>query len=34
MAAADNTPERAVADAADQLPHELMAPLTTISGRT
>ena len=34
MAAADNAPERAGADATDHLRHELMVPLTTISGRT
>jgi len=34
MPAVDNAPERGVADAVDHLPHELITPLTTISGRT
>jgi signal transduction histidine kinase len=34
MAAANNAPERGLADATDHLRHDLLTPLTTISGRT
>jgi signal transduction histidine kinase len=34
MCAADDSPDRFVHDAADQLRHDLFSPLTTISART
>jgi hypothetical protein len=34
MCAADNAPDGFVYDAADQLRHDLLSPLTTISART
>jgi signal transduction histidine kinase len=34
MPAVDESPDGCVADAVDQLRHELITPLTTISGRT